>query len=191
MSRMRPISPISSALSCGFMPAAGSSRRSSFGFAASARAISSRRWYPYGRFRAHSSFASRSPTNWRMFSGVLGHLPLLRAHARRAENGADHAGFRPAVLADQDVLHRGHLAEEPDVLERAGHAERGNPVGRQAGDVFRLEGDGAGGRRGDARDAVEESRLARAVRADKSDDLVVPDAADVCLRWRAGPRKSW
>ena len=39
-------------LSCGFMPAAGSSSSSTFGSVASARAISSRRWSPYGRLPA-------------------------------------------------------------------------------------------------------------------------------------------
>ena len=38
-----------------FMPAVGSSSSRSFGRVASARAISSRRWSPYGRFRAHVS----------------------------------------------------------------------------------------------------------------------------------------
>ncbi len=38
--------PMSEAVSCGFMPAAGSSRKSTTGSVASARAISSRRCEP-------------------------------------------------------------------------------------------------------------------------------------------------
>jgi hypothetical protein len=37
---------INSTFSVGFMPAAGSSRRSNFGFVASARTISNLRWSP-------------------------------------------------------------------------------------------------------------------------------------------------
>src|SRR4051794_6045968 len=47
----------------GFMPAVGLSRSSSPGSVASARAISRRRWSPYGRLRASSSASRRRPTN--------------------------------------------------------------------------------------------------------------------------------
>ena len=55
----------SSSVSCGFIPAAGSSRSSSFGSVARARAISSRRCKPYGRdvassFRYCTRFCSSS-----------------------------------------------------------------------------------------------------------------------------------
>ena len=53
----RDTNAVKSAVSCGFIPAVGSSRSSSFGSVASARATSSRRWSPYGRFRA--SWSSR------------------------------------------------------------------------------------------------------------------------------------
>ncbi len=52
-------------VSCGFIPAVGSSSRMSFGSVASARAISSRRWSPYGMFRARCSEDLPSPTKSR------------------------------------------------------------------------------------------------------------------------------
>ena len=61
-SRMRRTSAVASAVSCGFIPAVGSSSSSTFGSAASARAISSRRWSPYGRLRASSSATLARPT---------------------------------------------------------------------------------------------------------------------------------
>ena len=45
-SRSLETNSVNAAVSCGFMPAVGSSSRSSFGSVASARATSSRRWSP-------------------------------------------------------------------------------------------------------------------------------------------------
>ena len=50
-----------SSVSVGFMPAAGSSSNSSFMPVARARAISSLRWAPYGRFAASVSARPSSP----------------------------------------------------------------------------------------------------------------------------------
>src|SRR5205085_174319 len=64
-SRILPTRRMSSTFSCGVKPAAGSSSRSRRGWVARARAISRRRWPPYGRLRAYE-FAQRSmPTNVR------------------------------------------------------------------------------------------------------------------------------
>ncbi len=49
------MSSVRRAVSCGFIPAVGSSRRSSLGSEARARAISSLRWSPYDRFLANTS----------------------------------------------------------------------------------------------------------------------------------------
>src|SRR3954451_8759104 len=57
------IRSISSRFSAGLNPAAGSSRHSSVGSVASARAISRRRWSPYGRLRASSSARRDRPMN--------------------------------------------------------------------------------------------------------------------------------
>ena len=61
-SRILKISSSACRVSCGFIPAVGSSSRISLGSVASARAISSRRWSPYGRLRARWSVVWPSPT---------------------------------------------------------------------------------------------------------------------------------
>src|SRR5829696_3530055 len=57
-----PMSCVRRPVSCGFIPAVGSSKSKSFGSEARARAISNRRWSPYGRFLANVSRLLR-PTN--------------------------------------------------------------------------------------------------------------------------------
>ena len=76
---------------------------------------------------------------------------------------------------DEDVLERGHVLEEPDVLERAAHAALRDRMRRLAGDVLAREDDLP--RRGlvDAGEHVEERRLPRAVRADEADDRALGD----------------
>jgi len=61
--RILRIRSIKAAFSAGLNPAAGSSRHSSLGSVASARAISSRRWSPYGRFLDFSVALAPMPTN--------------------------------------------------------------------------------------------------------------------------------
>src|SRR3990170_4320945 len=61
--RRRPMRAVIAEVSGGFMPAAGPSSRSRPGSLAKARASSSRRWSPYGRFLASSSSIPRSPTS--------------------------------------------------------------------------------------------------------------------------------
>ena len=56
---------ISSIVSFGFIPAAGSSNRRSFGFVASALAISNLRCSPYGRFDARKSALSSSSNTFK------------------------------------------------------------------------------------------------------------------------------
>ena len=62
--------------------------------------------------------------------------------------------------------------KEPDVLERARQAEPADLVRRAPGDVAALEQDRAAVGPVDAAQAIEESRLARAVGADDADDAV-------------------
>ena len=75
----------------------------------------------------------------------------------------------------EHVLERRHLHEEPDVLERAADAERGDRVRRLVGDVDAVEQDRARGRLVDPGELVEERRLAGAVRADQRDDRAARD----------------
>ena len=75
------------------------------------------------------------------------------------------------VAADQDVLQRRHVGEEPDVLEGARHAGLGDQVGLGRQHAARRSIDGAGGRHVQPGEAVEEGRLAGAVGPDQADDL--------------------
>ena len=102
--------------------------------------------------------------------GALTGLALLPPDAGRADDAAEDPSLETAVHADEDVLERRHLLEQPDVLERPPDAALGRRVGRHAGDVLVLEDDRARRRLVDARDHVEERRLAGAVRADQADD---------------------
>jgi hypothetical protein len=79
------------------------------------------------------------------------------------------------VHADEDVLDRGHLLEETDVLERPADPALDDRVRRLAGDVLAVEHDAPRGRHVDAREHVEEGRLARAVRPDQRDDGAAHD----------------
>ena len=77
------------------------------------------------------------------------------------------------MLAHHDVLQRCHLAEQADVLEGPRDSEPGD-LGRQhPGDLPALEPDGSGRGPIDAGDGVEQRGLARPVRTDQPDDLVL------------------
>src|SRR5207247_5023681 len=65
---------------------------------------------------------------------------------------------------------RRHLREEPDVLERAADPELRDRVRRLTGDVVAIEHDAPAGGGVDARQHVEEGRLAGAVRTDEAHD---------------------
>ncbi len=77
--------------------------------------------------------------------------------------------------ADHDVLARGHVVEEANVLERAADAPLGDRVRRLARHVLAAELDLPGGRLVDAGEHVEERRLAGAVRADQAGDRAFGD----------------
>ena len=59
--------------------------------------------------------------------------------AGQAEHGADDAGAVVRVRADEHVLERGHVGEQPDVLERAGDAELGDLVALLAAERLAVE----------------------------------------------------
>src|SRR5438876_3208370 len=74
------------------------------------------------------------------------------------------------MVSDHNVLDRGHVLEETDVLKSAGDAESGDLVGWPPRDVGPGEDDPPAGGFVQARDDVEEGRLAGAVRSDEADD---------------------
>ena len=106
---------------------------------------------------------------------AVGDAALLLALDRRLEQGVPELRAHPAVLPQTDVVQSGHVLEEPDVLEGACDAERGDLVRLGAGDLAVLEDDAAGRRRKDAGDPVEERGLPGAVRTDEGEDLALLD----------------
>ncbi len=70
-----------------------------------------------------------------------------------------------------DVVEDGHAPEQRKVLERPPDSEPGDPVRRSLEQVVALEENAPGGRAVEARQAIEQGRLARSVRPDQADDL--------------------
>src|SRR5579859_2625671 len=109
---------------------------------------------------------------------VAGHpfaVALLGPVPWQPQHGARHAGAVPGVGADHDVVQRGHVGEEPDVLEGAGQAQAGDLVGPAAGQVDTGEAGLALGRLIHVGEDVERRRLARPVRTDQGEDLALVD----------------
>src|SRR5215510_4362946 len=76
---------------------------------------------------------------------------------------------------DAHVLEDGDLWKNVGDLKRLGDAQAVDRLRRQAGDLTSIEADVAHGRHVQARDHVEERRLARAVRADHREHLALAD----------------
>src|SRR3989442_7421814 len=95
---------------------------------------------------------------------------LLAADPREPERVRQDVAARAAVDPDHDVLEHGQRREEREVLERPPDAERRDAMGRQPEDRAAVEADVASVGRVEAAQAVEERRLAGAVRADEADD---------------------
>ena len=115
--------------------------------------------------------------------------PARRAAAPRAprEASASALARKPPrakrMRADPHVVARRHGREQRDVLEGARDAERGDLVPRHARKRPAVEPDRAGVRLVEAGDAVEQRRLAGAVRADQAADRAGRDReADVVER---------
>jgi hypothetical protein len=151
------ISATSSRASCSVSPPAISSRSSSFGCVASAR--------------ASSSAASRSVRR-----------PAARSRAAQAGGQASRSGVR-LVLAHRRAEHRrgkrvlehGHGAERLRDRVRAPDAPAAPVVRRGRADLRTEEADRARIRAQVAGDQVEERGLAGAVRADDADELAARD----------------
>jgi hypothetical protein len=75
------------------------------------------------------------------------------------------------MAADHDVLQHRHAAEEAEILEGAADAERGDAVARRLRQASPLEENTAAIEAVEPAEAVEERRLARAVRSDEAADL--------------------
>ena len=97
-------------------------------------------------------------------------LLLLVALGRRAHDRAEPGRVEVVVLADEDVLDRGHAREQADVLVRPRDAVVGDLVRAQRVDRVAIERDAALVHVEEAGQAVEERRLAGAVRPDDARD---------------------
>ena len=153
------------------MPAVGSSSSSSCGSVASARATSSFRWSPYGRFLAASCALRRRPTSWRSSS----------ARARAAASSRFTNGVRMIELKRfacmRECMPTSTFSSAVMFWNRRMFwkvrpmPRDGDRVRRLAGDVLAEEHDRPGRRLVDAGEHVEERRLAGAVRPDQRDHL--------------------
>ena len=140
------------------------------GSSAIAMASSSARFWPYASDEAGAPARSASPTcssSSMARSLNVGHAgdraPPLLAHAGRAGEG------------ELEVLAQRHRLEEARDLEGARDAERCDLLGGPAGDVLAVEQDGAGRRREEAGEQVEERGLARSVGSDEGVDRAAGD----------------
>ena len=103
--------------------------------------------------------------------GTLGDASLLGLGFRQAQRVGDEARRGAAVAADLDVVEHGHAVEQRHVLERAADAELRDGVAGAAQDRAALEQDVAVVGHVEARQAVEERGLARAVGTDQAGNL--------------------
>ena len=163
------ISTIVSSVSSGLMPAVGSSRRSSTGFAASAMASSRWRFSPCERCAASSSALRGEPD---------GREQLVRARSRtreRVRRGDQKSKARARSLrGDPHVLEHGQVREHVRDLVRLGDAEPRHVVLRHArslpGPRNQMRPDVGVDF---ARDQAKERRLAGAVGADDRAQLAL------------------
>src|SRR3989454_845453 len=85
------------------------------------------------------------------------------------------AARRRVIAAEPDVLAHAEVREEAPPLEHVGDATADDAVSGQTRDGLALEGDGAGARAQQARDAVHQRGLAAAVGAEEGDHLAALD----------------
>jgi hypothetical protein len=113
---------------------------------------------------------SLEPEQRQQLDGACRQVSLLGPEGRAREKGRDERPRSVALETCLDVVDHGKVAEQPDVLERAGDPEPGDPVRRRPGDVATVEPDRAGRRPEEPGQDMEQRRLARAVRSDDAMD---------------------
>jgi hypothetical protein len=107
--------------------------------------------------------------------GVLDDLLFLAPRERRGERIAQESAARHRMRADAHVLAHRHGRKQSDVLERSRNAERGELMPRAAQQRTSVEHDRSCARIIEARDAIEERRLAGAVRTNQAADRPAGD----------------
>ncbi len=94
------------------------------------------------------------------------------------------------MCAHQDIVEDAEIGEDAAMLERARHAEGGQPVGRQPGDVAPLEADGARIGFVQAGHEIEQRRLSRAIGTDDADQLGVAHVQIDAIDGRQSPEST-
>ena len=153
---------------------------------ASARATSSRRWSPYGRFFASSSPRPRRPTS-ASSSSARSRDAISSRRFRGVESIAStRLRLELDVHPDEDVLHRGHVLEQADVLE--GPAEPGLRPCRSGRALRKIPSRASRrwyhGRPGDGRDQHHDQRRER--QGSPPMTPIVSDARRDEPRWPSG-----
>ena len=97
--------------------------------------------------------------------------PFLLALTGEPQTARGQTRSGPAVPPHHHILEHAHFEEEARVLESAGHARPGNPVGRPAGDGLAVKGDVPRIRFEHAGDDVEQGGFAGAVGSDHRFDV--------------------
>src|SRR5262245_47841367 len=87
------------------------------------------------------------------------------------ESAGDRSRVQMNVTTDFDIIQDAHALEEGDVLEGTRDAQRGASMRLQIGDVASLEEDVTGCWSVDATDAIEDTRLTGAVRANDGEEV--------------------
>src|SRR4029079_12608637 len=101
---------------------------------------------------------------------LLVDLGLAAANPGELQRVRDDVARGPRMGADANVVHDGQVGEQSDVLEGAADADLGDPVWRARQDAVAFHQDIAGTRLIKPGEAIEERRLAGAVRSDQAED---------------------
>ena len=100
------------------------------------------------------------------------HRPALAEFfGPEAQNGMERISSKLHVPSQQQVVQRGHVEEETEILERPGNASPGDLVGREPLKALPSEEDFSLVGMVNVGNAVEQGRLSRAVRSDDGEDL--------------------
>src|SRR5215207_3277050 len=99
---------------------------------------------------------------------------LIAAKLRSADDRGQWSGSGPAIATNHHILERGHVAKQPDVLERSRHPCNSN-LARLGWQQRALEDYAPGCRKVEAGQAVEERGLAGPIGPDQTHDLAPAD----------------
>ena len=93
----------------------------------------------------------------------------------KAQDGFHHIVMDRLIHGDFDIVNDRNILKQTNILEGTGNAHAGRLIGLFADDGAAFQLDGAGRGLINIGEHVEHCRLARAVRADQSDDLALVD----------------